>query len=584
MIGFMQRSKATVHFCFGVLLVLLCFGVYANVLNGAFIWDDQLQVVRNGNIRTLDNIPRAFTTSLWSFMYSNGSAEENRVFDQYYRPLQTIIYILAYRLGGLSPLVYHLINVILHCAATLLVYLLCLELRLPSTIAFMAGALFGTHPVHTEAVSWIAGVGDLLCGIFYFAALAAFLRYRSSQKPVWLWMSSLSFLGALLSKEMAATLPGVIVLLMLMAPKRQRPDLKRAISILAPYLLAMAAYGALRIAAAGLNPSATIVPAASPLDWITFGLWIVGHYLRYSVAPYPLYIYHLVPLHFHDRVLSTVLYGTCISAVAVLLWTLRHRFREAPLWLAIFGVMLAPVLYFKGISGGVFFAERYLYLPSMAIVVLAGILLARWSRTRAIVVACSITFVFSLLTIQRNRDWHDEEALFQRTLQFQPEAVNIWTSVAEIYLRREDNTRALEYFQNALKRTSDTRFLQSSYESYRIYLGLGTVAARQAKPAEAVEYLQKAMEIYPQGDGAYTQLGGVLITWGQRYGDAMVLLEKAIQLSAVNEFARDYMGVALVNQGKYEQAIKYFREALEINPDLESAKQHLQVALQAKNH
>ena len=92
------------------------------------------------------------------------------------------------------------------------------------------------------------------------------------------------------------------------------------------------------------------------------------------------------------------------------------------------------------------------------------------------------------------------------------------------------------------------------------------------------------MEIYPQGDGAYTQLGGVLITWGQRYGDAMVLLEKAIQLSAVNEFARDYMGVALVNQGKYEQAIKYFREALEINPDLESAKQHLQVALQAKNH
>ena len=91
-------------------------------------------------------------------------------------------------------------------------------------------------------------------------------------------------------------------------------------------------------------------------------------------------------------------------------------------------------------------------------------------------------------------------------------------------------------------------------------------------------------DAHPQGDGAYTQLGGVLITWGQRYGDAMVLLEKAIQLSAVNEFARDYMGVALVNQGKYEQAIKYFREALEINPDLESAKQHLQVALQAKNH
>src|ERR687888_415332 len=99
----MQRSTLSVHLCFGLLLVLLCFAVYGNVLNGAFIWDDQLQVVRNGNIRTLDNIPRAFTTSLWSFMYSAGGAEQNRVFDQYYRPLQTVAYILAYRLDGLSP-------------------------------------------------------------------------------------------------------------------------------------------------------------------------------------------------------------------------------------------------------------------------------------------------------------------------------------------------------------------------------------------------------------------------------------------------------------------------------------------------
>src|SRR5262249_15561796 len=180
-------------------------------------------------------------------------------------------------------------------------------------------------------------------------------------------------------------------------------------------------------ASAGLNQTATTVPDAGPLDWLTFGLWIVAQYLRYSIAPYPLYIYHLVPIHLDDRVLSTVLYVTAISAVAVLAWILRRRFPEVPLWLAIFGVMLAPGLYFKGISGGVFFAERYLYLPSMAIVVLAGILLARCSRTRAIAVACSVTLVFSILTIQRNRDWHDEEALYRRTLQFQPEAVNIWT-------------------------------------------------------------------------------------------------------------------------------------------------------------
>ena len=103
-------------------------------------------------------------------------------------------------------------------------------------------------------------------------------------------------------------------------------------------------------------------------------------------------------------------------------------------------------------------------------------------------------------------------------------------------------------------------------------------------PVEASAYLQKALEIYPQGDGAYTQLGGVLLTWGSDYKGAMSLLEKAIQLSAVNELARDYMGVALLNQGQYEQAIQYFREALQINPGLESARQHLEIALHAAHH
>ena len=117
----MAGSRWTLRPYCAFLLVLLCFAVYGNVLTGDFIWDDQLQVVRNTNIRTLENVPRAFTSSLWSFMYSKEGGENNRIFDRYYRPLQTVTYILAYQLGGLSPFVYHLINVILHSAATVLV-------------------------------------------------------------------------------------------------------------------------------------------------------------------------------------------------------------------------------------------------------------------------------------------------------------------------------------------------------------------------------------------------------------------------------------------------------------------------------
>ena len=134
----------------------------------------------------------------------------------------------------------------------------------------------------------------------------------------------------------------------------------------------------------------------------------------------------------------------------------------------------------------------------------------------------------------------------------------------------------MQYIQNR-------QFSENAYEVYRVYLGLGTVAARQARASDATNYLQKALEYNPRGDGAYAQLGGVLLMWGHNSGEAIALLQKAIRLSAVNELARDYLGVALVNQGHYEEGIKYFREALQLNPELKSAKQHLELALQGEN-
>jgi tetratricopeptide (TPR) repeat protein len=127
----------------------------------------------------------------------------------------------------------------------------------------------------------------------------------------------------------------------------------------------------------------------------------------------------------------------------------------------------------------------------------------------------------------------------------------------------------------------DGRFVQTPYESYRIYHGLGLVAARQARPGEAVAHLRKAIEVYPEGPAAYTTLGGVIVNQGSDYPGAIALLERAIVLNPLNDLARDYLGVAFLNQGNSEKAIQAFRDALAINPGLESAKQHLEVALRA---
>jgi Tfp pilus assembly protein PilF len=573
-----KKAESRLSLVYGFLLIVLCFSTYANSLGGEFVWDDQDQVLRNTQIRTIENIPLAFTTSLWSFRYSHDPGVNNHVSDRYYRPVQTVIYIAIYQLAGLSPLAYHLTNVALHSAATLLVYLLCLELGLDATVGLMASALFAVHPVHTEAVTWIAGVGDLACAVFYFAGLLGFLRYLRSQKLKWLVLSSICFLGALFSKEMAATFP-LVLLLLLTVRKEQWKSLKNIRLMGSIYILVVLVYAVFRITAVGLEVPAAAEVTTSMLDWATLVIWVVGSYLRYAIIPYPLYTHHLAPLHFGDRIFSTLAYAAAISAIGTALAVWWRRLSTQCIWVLVFFVSLFPVLYFKGISGGAFFAERYLYIPSMAIVLAFGFLLTGLKRSHAILLTCAVTTIFSVVTIYRNRDWHDEEKLFERTLQFQPEAANIWTSLGEVYLRQGDNARAQKYLESALKHVDDPRFVRSSYEEYRAYHGLGLAAARQSRPVEAVTFLQKALKIYPQGDAAYTTLGGVFVNQGWDYAGALTLLDKAVKLNPVNDLARDYMGVALMNHGEVDRAIQYFHEALQINPDLESAKQHLDLAL-----
>src|SRR5438094_4042071 len=191
------------------LIIALSTLVFANSLPGAFVWDDEIQVVKNWRIRSLENLASAFTTAFWSFA---GGESENQT--NFYRPVQSITYMLAYSMGGLSPAPYHALSLVYHAAASVFVYLIGLELMFSPAVTFAIAALFAVHPVHTEAVAWIAGIPDVACGAFYFAAVFIFLRYWRTGRKALLWTASVLFLGALLSKEMAVTLPFFLLLLL----------------------------------------------------------------------------------------------------------------------------------------------------------------------------------------------------------------------------------------------------------------------------------------------------------------------------------------------------------------------------------
>jgi len=108
-----HRSMKHRHIAIIIVLSLVAF---ANSLPGNFVWDDEVQVVKNWRIRGFENLPSAFSSSFWSFLGTEAESQTN-----FYRPVQTITYMLGYSIGGLSPFVYHVFNVTYHIAATLFV-------------------------------------------------------------------------------------------------------------------------------------------------------------------------------------------------------------------------------------------------------------------------------------------------------------------------------------------------------------------------------------------------------------------------------------------------------------------------------
>lgn len=150
-----------------------------------------------------------------------------------YRPVASLSIFLDAVFARTDAWRYHLTNLILYFACCCFVSLITLELtgrtgnRMSGIAALWAGLLFAVYPLHPESVAWIIGRVDLLCGLFYLASVFLFLRFQLVREKPLLYMSLASFLLALLSKEMAVTLPVVVTLAsFLVSPSIYSPCVK----------------------------------------------------------------------------------------------------------------------------------------------------------------------------------------------------------------------------------------------------------------------------------------------------------------------------------------------------------------------
>ena len=143
-----------------ICIALAVFIAYLPALLGGFIWDDDAYVTNNPLLTAPDGLRR-----IWFSFYTQSQ----------YFPLVYTTLRFEYGLWGLHPLGFHLVNVLLHSANALLVWLVLRRLALPG--AWLAAAIFALHPVQVETVAWITELKNTESTFFYLLALLAWMKF-----------------------------------------------------------------------------------------------------------------------------------------------------------------------------------------------------------------------------------------------------------------------------------------------------------------------------------------------------------------------------------------------------------------------
>ncbi|XP_017006837.3 protein O-mannosyl-transferase Tmtc1 [Drosophila takahashii] len=177
----------------------LAFVLYLNTLNAGFVYDDRRAILANGDVTGFHPAAHLLRNDFWGTPLVDSGSHGS------WRPLCVLSFRLNFLAGGITPMGYHLVNVLLHCVATWLVFLVGRTL-LPTRIGVLAaGALFAAHPAHTEAVAGLVGRADLAACVCYLLSYLSYRRHMLNREWGSLVLTIILALAALLCKETAIT-------------------------------------------------------------------------------------------------------------------------------------------------------------------------------------------------------------------------------------------------------------------------------------------------------------------------------------------------------------------------------------------
>ena len=538
-----------------VIIIILGLAVYANSLNGKFIWDDEPLVKYNLHLRSWSGIPKIFTQDLGA-----GTGREYN----FYRPLQIFSYRIDYCLWRLEAQGYHLTNILLHILTALAIYWLVNILYDNRLLSLFTGAFFVVHPVHTEAVAYISGRADSLALLFMLLSLIFYIKHLRFKKTSVYILSVLSYILALSSRESSLIVP--LLLLLYHYTFGKRVAVKRFLPILMVTLL----YVVFRVTALS-----SVLPDLSPypplIQRIPTFFVAMTDYVGLLLLPLNLHMeYGSRLFNFGDLKVIT---GILIMA-ALLIYVFKKRRAKGLVFFSIswFLVTLLPVSHVYPLNA--YMAEHWLYLPSIGFFLVlakgfAYIYRAKNFRMFAIVFIITLLAFYSYLTIRQNDYWKEPISFYKKTLEYAPDSSRIHNNLGIAYGAIGKYEDAIISYQKALEFSPD--YVNAHYNLGTAYDAIGK------REEEAIAAYKKAIELDPDYSAAYNNLGNIYSNMG-RNDEAMALYEKATEINPDYKDAHYNLGNEYRGIGRNKEAIASYKKAIELDPYDAATHNNLAVA------
>ena len=538
-----------------LLVGLVAAAVYVNALPNRFAYDDLPIVEMNTAIHSLETLPGALLEPYWPMEHGRDLG--------LWRPVTTALFGVQWVVGGGSPAVFHVTNVIGHVGVSLLVLALLIEL-MPLPAAFAAGLLFAVHPVHVEAVANIVGLAEIVSAGCIVAA--GLVHVRSGTTTRWrsaLLVGLLYFLG-FGAKESAVTLPAVIFLLDAARARITFGDLRRyvearwrvyAVLLLVAAGLLWARYWVLGTVATAHAPLGADLLREIPRIWTLGEVWT--HYVRLWVFPLDLsadYSPGVIPVSFGWHVENVLGVGLALLVLGLSLHAWRsgdmgraqNTARALAFGVVWFIITISPTSNTVVLSG-ILLAERTLYLPSVGLAAATGWLVVRLARERhrlAWAGLAVVVFASSLRVVTRNPTWYDNASVLTVMIRDYPQSGRSQWVLGDVLVGRGQTSQALLAYRAAID-------LLGTHYKLITEISRKLMAEGHYRAAEVL--LSFAAEDIPRYPLAYSLLALVRAEYGDAEG-AEMYARRSLALDEPDVTRHHLLAWALAAQGRWEEA------------------------------